>query len=212
MEFHPGKCSVLPVDKKKSPASRTYALHGYTLQEVSSTKYLGVTLQCDARCNHHIDGIVTKANRTLAFLRKNLKICSPNTKYLAYNSLARPLLEYASTVWNPATEKDISRIEVTQRRAARFVSHRYQNTSCVDEMLQTLSWPTLEQRRKSPRLSVMYKVTNKLAKVHSPELQLQPQSRARCGHEQCYRQVLLQDKTQKDQFLPKNCAGLQQPS
>ena len=47
--------------------------------------------------------MVIKANRTQAFLRRNLKICSTKTKDFAYKSLVTPLLEYASTVWDPAT-------------------------------------------------------------------------------------------------------------
>ena len=94
--------------------SSTYTLHGHTLQEVSSTKYLGMTLQCEARFNHHIDGIVTKANQTLVFLRRNLKICPTKTKDLAYKSLVRLLLEHASTVWDPVTN-EISWVEAVQK-------------------------------------------------------------------------------------------------
>ena len=78
MNFHPDKCSVLPITKSKNtcPTHMTYTLHGHNLQEVSSTRYLGVTLQSDTWFSHHIDSMVTKANRTLAFLRRNLKIGS----------------------------------------------------------------------------------------------------------------------------------------
>ena len=112
-------------------------------------------------------GIVIKANRTLAFLGRNLKICTTKTMDLSYRSLDRPLLEYANTVWDPATKKDISRMEEVQRRAPWFVLHRYHNTSSVEELVQNLSWPTFEQRRTSAHLSVIFKVTNKLAQVHS---------------------------------------------
>ena len=74
-------------------------------------------------------GIVIKANRTLAFLGRNLKICTTKTMDLSYRSLDRPLLEYANTVWDPATKKDISPVKAVQRRAARFVLPRYHCTS-----------------------------------------------------------------------------------
>jgi hypothetical protein len=41
----------------------------------------------------------SKANKTLGFLRRNLKIPSIRIKEQAYFTLARPLVEYASTVW-----------------------------------------------------------------------------------------------------------------
>ena len=63
----------------------------------------GMTLHSNARFNQFIDGIVTRANQTLSFLRWNLKIHFMETKELTYKSLVRPLLEYASTAcdWCP---------------------------------------------------------------------------------------------------------------
>ena len=145
MDFHPDQCSVLPITKSRTPVPHTYTLHGHNRQEVSSTRYLGVTLQSDTKFNHHIDSIITKANRILAFLRRNLKIGSTHIKGLAYKALVRLLLEYTSSVWDPNTKKDTSRIEAVQRRAARFVLHMHHNTSSMDEILQLLGWPTLEQ-------------------------------------------------------------------
>ena len=74
----------------------------------------------------------------------------------------RPSLEFAPTVWDPHTKKGTDRIEMVQRRAARYVLNRYHNTSHVTEMLEGLKWPTLEERRKNYRLTMMYKISNNL--------------------------------------------------
>ena len=42
MEFHPGKCTTLPVTRSRKPSHHPYELHGHTLTTVTSTKYLGV--------------------------------------------------------------------------------------------------------------------------------------------------------------------------
>ena len=128
----------MPITKSGTPVPHTYTLHGHNLQEVSSTRYLGVTLHSDAKFNHHIDSIATKTNRTLAFLRKVLKIGYTQIKGLAYKALVRPILEYTGSVWDPNTKKDTPRTEAVQRQAARFVLHRHHDTSSVDEMLQLL--------------------------------------------------------------------------
>jgi hypothetical protein len=69
----------------------------------------------------------SKANKTLGFLRRNLKIPSIRIKEQEYFTLARPLVEYASTVWDPYTQTDIhvNKVEAVQRRAARYVANNH---------------------------------------------------------------------------------------
>ena len=58
-----------------------------------------------------------------------------------------PILEYSCTVWDPAAQKDIDRLETVQRRAARFALNRHQRTASVKLMLQELTglfWNTAE--------------------------------------------------------------------
>jgi hypothetical protein len=72
--------------------------------------------------DQHINNITAKANKTLGFLRRNLKIPSIRIKEQAYQTLVRQLDEYASIVWNPHTKTEINKIEAVQRRAARVTS------------------------------------------------------------------------------------------
>jgi hypothetical protein len=41
MAFHPDKCNVLTITRKRKPIVREYQLHGHTLEAVKSAKYLG---------------------------------------------------------------------------------------------------------------------------------------------------------------------------
>ena len=47
MEFHPAKCHVLGISRKKNAATFPYSLHGQVLAEVKSAKYLGITISND---------------------------------------------------------------------------------------------------------------------------------------------------------------------
>ena len=73
------------------------------------------------QCDQHINNITAKPNKALGFLRSNLKIPSSRIKEQAYQTLVCPLVEYASTVWNPYTKTEINKIEAVQRRAARYI-------------------------------------------------------------------------------------------
>ena len=147
MEFHPQKCSVLRVSRSRSPIIHSYKLKGHILITENTTKYLGVDLQTTLSWKTHIDRISKKANSMLGFLRRNLRSCSEDTKANAYFSMVRSNLEYCSSVWNPHQKDQIRKLEMIQRRAARYTTNRYRNTSSVSSMLDHLQWESLESRR-----------------------------------------------------------------
>ena len=155
MEFHPKKCTSLPITRSREPLQYQYVLHGHNLETVSTVKYLGVTLSKDLTWKDHIENVCSKANKTLGFLRRNLKISSRKVKETAYKAYVRPCLEYASSVWDPHQHNHTNRIEAIQRRAARFVMRDYRRTSSVSTMLDELKWPLLERRRKAARLTML---------------------------------------------------------
>ena len=121
--------------------------------------------------SQHIDSITNKANRTLGFLRRNLKISSISIKEQAYKTLVRPLVEYASPVWDPHHQTDIRKLECVQRRAARFVLSSQHNRSSVTAMIQRLGWRSLEDRRRDARLTMLYKIDHELVAISKTDQQ-----------------------------------------
>ena len=101
----------------------------------------------DLSWNEHINNVCSKTNKTLGFLRRNLKISSWEIKETAYKTLVRPIMEYTATVWDPLTQANIDSMEAIQRRAARFILRCYRNTSSVSNMIGELRWPSLQDRR-----------------------------------------------------------------
>ena len=73
----------------------------------------------------HVNNIVSKASKILNFVKRNLYKCSPSIKATAYISLVHPILEYASSAWDPHLLKNIYSIDQIQRRAARRVPVGY---------------------------------------------------------------------------------------
>ena len=133
--------------RRKKPFQTKYNLHGCVLESVPSAKYLGVTISEDLKWTDHINDISKKANQTLGFLKRNIRVHNRDLKSTAFKTLVRPQLEYASTVWSPYTDQDINKLESVQQRAARWVTRDCRYTSSVSAMLQDLSWRTLDQRR-----------------------------------------------------------------
>jgi hypothetical protein len=64
---------VIHIANKRQPIKSL--LHGHTLEEVKSAKYLGVIIHNMLKWNEHISNIKAKATKTLGFIKKNLKDC-----------------------------------------------------------------------------------------------------------------------------------------
>ena len=186
MQFHPDKCTVLSITNKAKKIEAQYQLHGHTLEAVTSAKYLGITFNNKLQWDQHINNITSKANKTLGFLRRNLKIPSIRIKEQAYQTLVRPLVEYASSVWDPYTKTEINKIEAVQRRAARYVINNHRNRSSVSNMLQRLKWRPLENRRKDARLVMMYKIDRELVAISKENRLTPPCRRSRNSHNRSY--------------------------
>ena len=122
MKFNSSKCSVLRVKRPRAKEiASDYQLKGVTLEKVSSTPYLGVSVSENLEWGDHISKIASKANSTLGFLRRNLKGCPSKLKEIAYFSMVRSLLEYSCPVWDPYRQGDVNKLNKIQRGAARFI-------------------------------------------------------------------------------------------
>ena len=107
-------------------------------------------------------------------------------------------------MWDPHTQSDINKLEKIQRRGARFVLRRYHNTSSVDDMINSLGWTSLQDRRKLARLSMLYKIRHGAVSVENIKAKLQnPPARQRRGHDQQYSQIRCKTQYQQFSFLPR---------
>ena len=144
MSFNAAKCNAITITRKRQKIVNDYKLHNQTLERVSSATYLGVELSSDLTWSTHINKTCSKANKHLAFIRRNLRINNRTIKETAYKALVRPVPEYCAPVWDPHHKKYTQKLEMVQRRAARFTLNRYHNTSTVTNMLSSLQWEPLQ--------------------------------------------------------------------
>jgi len=143
MVFNPSKCYITSVGKGRT---HNHISMSYVLNSVDHERYLGVILSQDMTWNPHISYIMSKANQKLGFIKRNLKGNLQELKHLAYISLVRSGMEYASTVWDPHLSKDKDSMERVQRRAARWITRSYDQTTSVTALLQHLQLEPLEGR------------------------------------------------------------------
>jgi hypothetical protein len=152
MCFNTSKCNVMYVGNtpKDFKEDLTYELCGDVLKRVESTKYLGVEICANLKWEHHINKLANKAYRVLGLLRTSLYKAPVKVKLLAYKTLCRPLLEYASDVWDPFLKKDIRTIEMVQHKAVRYILG-LKGICSISDSMEKLELSTLEERRSINR-------------------------------------------------------------
>ena len=94
------------------------------LKNVEEHDYLGVCLNQKLSWSLHINNVCNKVDRMLDFLNRNLYHAPQNVKEYVYKTLVLPSLDYYSTIWDPYTKKDISKLEMLQHRVVRFVTNK----------------------------------------------------------------------------------------
>ena len=162
MEFNRSKCPSISFTRLLNPITHIYSLHQTPLEKLSSAKYLGVTLSAKLSWSEHVTSIVSKANRALGMIRRNINVAPLQAKSQAYQTLVRPHLEYCSSVWDPHTQTDVNRIKAVQRRF-----RRYKRKSSPTLMPADLGWSSHSARREQARLILMFKLCHSLVNVNS---------------------------------------------
>ena len=197
---------MLRVTRCRTPLTHDYILHNQILKEKDAVKYLGVTVHHKLSWNEGICSLAKKDNSSFCFFRRNLQIHQKHIKTNAYKTLVRPQIEYASTIWDPFTQENQNKIEMVQRRAARFACDNYKREASVTTMLDELGWRSLKQRRADQRLIMIYKIVNNLVDVDLSKELIPPTRHFRNSHAKSFR-IPYEKKTYLQySFLPRTKA------
>ena len=157
--------------KKNSQIKAEYKIHSTTLAATSTAKYLGVTIDPSLQWNSHLSNIISKANATLAFLRRNIPSCPKHIKSTCFKTFVRPILEYGCCVWDPHQVNHTQELEKIQKRAARFVTGSYDLThGSTARNLAYLEWPTLAERRAKIKVKILHKARLGLIDIPTSDL------------------------------------------
>ena len=198
------KCTIIRMTSPRcKPKIFDYTLCGQILNPVDSNPYLGVELTRTMSWNLHIDNTVKKANSVMGLIKRNLYDAPKNIKTLANQYIVRPTLEYSATIWDPFTQKNISKLEKVQRSAGDlYVVTTVPRHSSVTSMLQSLEWPSLQDRRKVARLANLFKIRNNDLSVTAAKKRLVP-PKSKCIHPAKYKHVEARTEIYQNPYFPR---------
>ncbi|KAI8513366.1 hypothetical protein Bbelb_100050 [Branchiostoma belcheri] len=138
--------------------SSRYPLRGcQVIEQVTFYTHLGVTLHQALCWTEHAQSSSSKARKVLGYLWRLRGKLSREALELAYSTLVRPKLEYASILFSNMSAAASKVLERVQYHAGRLVTGAAPRTPYTD-VLHELGWATLAARRDYQRLVIMYKL------------------------------------------------------
>ena len=137
-------------------------LNDSPIQQVETTKFLGVIIHRNLVWNKHIDQICNKISKSTAIIRKACPVLSQNSLKMLYSTLVLPYLNYCSLVWGHTTAENLERILLIQKKIVRYITNSdyLAHTALLFSKLKVLTIHKLIDYRLD---LLMYRFFNNLA-------------------------------------------------
>ena len=160
LEFSPEKSASLYLGKDNFKIP--YYINGKPIKETSEIRDLGILIDNKLKFRNHISAVLKKAYLRSRTLLQKIKTKSSKTWVTVYKSYIRPLLEYATEIWNPHIKKEIIRLEKFQKFFTKKIFWKCHLPNLpYSQRLEYLNISTLEDRRKYLDLLTAFKIIRK---------------------------------------------------
>ncbi|GFS87394.1 RNase H domain-containing protein [Trichonephila clavipes] len=192
---------IFSTDRRhRSSFNANIKMQNSQIKKVDLPTYLGVILDPELRFSKHIEQTANKALGKLNILRK---LCGtswssrPQTLKSTFCTVIRPVLEYATPIWTPASISVKRKLDSVQHRAAKIIIGAVSSTN-NEKAEQECGLPPLESRRKLATI----KFTNKLRSYGAPHSKNPPKNT-------CFELELLQPCSKKEDPVTLRQKGLE---
>lgn len=168
LSINPKKCEVLHLGNKNK--IHTYSLLGNDIKSVEkdqSVRDLGLHFTFDLKWHKHIEIVTRKARRVSFAIVKSIKYSSMEQMLNLFKIYVRPILEFATNVFNPYLIKDINKLEKIQKDFLRLLYKRFNSKifkqnpfaqlPSYEELLFINNLESLELRRLKSDLILFHK-------------------------------------------------------
>ena len=103
-----------------------------TINEVQTTKFLGIILDQNLNFKSHINYIQSKLSRSVGILYKTSSLLPQNILKMLYNSLILPYITYGIESWFGASRTSSGAVEVLQKKAVRAIYNLPYNSHTIE--------------------------------------------------------------------------------
>ena len=155
------KSNFIIFTKKKINHNFKITIADNQIQQVRSTKYLGVVLDEKLNWEPHIKSLKSKLSRTSFIFNRLKNYTDTKTLLMVYFSLFYSHLQYCITSWGKAADKFVSKIFILQKRVIRYISKVSSRTS-THSLFKDLKLLKLNEIYELQVGKLMYKVNSNL--------------------------------------------------
>lgn len=166
MPFNTDKCRVMHIGRTN--AQNRYEMLGQQIQPSNVEKDLGVLISSDLKSTVQCLEVEKRCHKILGYINRQFRYRDKQTVLTLYNSLVRPLLEYAVQFWTPTLRQDIQRLERVQARATKLVPEI--RNKGYQRRLDDLNLFSLETRRLRGQLIETFKIMKGINKIDRAKL------------------------------------------
>lgn len=133
-------------------------MNGEKIASCDSIRDLGVVMSSDLKFSNHCTEIVRKTNAIIHNMFVSFRGHSAGFYVHLFNLYVRPIIEYASPVWNCLSVGDLGKIEKIQRKFTKRLPNMY-NYDYVTR-LEILNLSKIETRLKALDLCFLHRILN----------------------------------------------------
>ena len=134
-------------------------INNFPIEQVSSTKSLGVSIDENLSWNTHIETVCKKISSALGLIKRIRDFVPFYTLLNIFNGLVKPQFDYCSLVWDCCSTGLAEKLQKLQNRAARILLSAPYDSSATD-LFRRLHWKNLRNQRLSAKAIMMFKILN----------------------------------------------------
>ena len=109
-------------NKKYCPLKAKISIGGIEINQVSSTKFLGVLVDENLSWKEHIHSVTNKISRSLGIIRRIRGLVHQACLVTLYYSLIYPYLIYCNIVWASTYSSNLHKLLITQKKFVRIAT------------------------------------------------------------------------------------------
>lgn len=161
LNFNYEKSNVVVIGKKLNE-DKPWKLGRSVIKETNAYKYLGVNIGRNLSDHVHIEEVIHKGNRLIAYIKSLINNQDDfNRVYygdLLWKTIGLPCINYACSVW-VCSESDTKRIEGLQLQMARSILRACRNTA-KEALYGELGWDSVSSIQDRHRIKYFNRLLN----------------------------------------------------